>query len=890
MAVPILSILPLDPNLTFEQLEEINKRYGGAVLNRSKLTKAVAAHPAFKKVVADLNTGERGRNYSYLLKPNIKFGDVNKIYKEVKARDDIANTKLNKILSETGDDVSKLTDAYEKLTGKESGTKVKLEDRIRSTPEYKQFLKYDEKGFRPSIKKKSLDPAREFLRFKTFLKFTRTLPEGTKFSDYTSLPDLTRDLRPELVNSIVSPKRASLTSGEKYKFFDYRTLEKMLGNAIKDDRGTEYFKTPTNSQASKLKRFFKDGTYLYGDNTEDIVKAIHGSDELQNILKAKNFPDLQTFKPELEKVLGKEITSAQASHGTRVYSDWTKGSMYKNMGLDFKPSPAETRLGNKIYSQLLGFKRNNPWAKGEYEHAMREIKANMPREAGSLRSFKSYMSKYLPKGFLEQKNLNVNEVFSISQTARNKAYPYAYFVDVIDADINQKNLATLQSKLSAAVGKTRDQISKLRAGDSSVSYKDLEKTISDFQNQRKTFGDTIERNFPGKNFNLPDIVLGSEKEILSNDFNIADKVYSSKNLQKWKDQGIDIAKHAKTEGYAMTGADKKTTFLFRDLVNISKDLFKKASAPEQYEIAFKLGCVGGNADGGRIGFALGTGTVTCVNKKLADETHLPKLTALDDSSPLLGKMKNAASTFFNVAKKGGKFAAFAGVGAATAGLVKEFRNDDPSTYLSNENQQKNMLIDMMTQPVVTPTETPSTAFGDATLPAIGAVTAAGMIPGGAELYKQRTGAGGMKRPLGGPRLDEEGAKILKKRVSPFRAATGPISGVLGKGLAATGTPLGMLALEPLYIGQQIADGDSAGEIATNPLNYLGPAFAGSLSKEATRFAGPTMSNIMRLGISPTTLKTVSRRFGLPGLALSAGVSGYEMYQNKKAGRGLFDDG
>jgi len=165
-----------------------------------------------------------------------------------------------------------------------------------------------------------------------------------------------------------------------------------------------------------------------------------------------------------------------------------------------------------------------------------------------------------------------------------------------------------------------------------------------------------------------------------------------------------------------------------------------------------------------------------------------------------------------------------------------------------------------------------------------------MIPGGAELYRQRTGAGSRKRPLGGDRLDAEGVKIPKKRVSPFRAATGPLSGVLGKGLAATGTPLGMLALEPLYIGQQIAEGDSFGEIATNPINYLGPAFAGSLSKEATRFAGPKMANLMRLGISPTTLKTVSRRFGLPGLALSAGVSGYEMYKNKKAGRGLFDDG
>ena len=263
---------------------------------------------------------------------------------------------------------------------------------------------------------------------------------------------------------------------------------------------------------------------------------------------------------------------------------------------------------------------------------------------------------------------------------------------------------------------------------------------------------------------------------------------------------------------------------------------------------------------------------------------------LPEASGPINKVKSAASKFLTVAKKGGRFGAFAAAGAAAAGLVKEFRNDDPSTYLSNENQQKNMLIDMLTQPVSTPLEQPSTAFGDAQLPAIGAVTAAGMVPGGAELYRQRTGAGSMKRPLGGPRLDAEGAKILKNRVSPVRAALGPLSGVLGKGLAATGTPLGMLALEPLYIGQQIADGDSAGEIATNPLNYLGPAFAGSLSKEATRFAGPKISNIMRLGISPTALKTVSRRFGLPGLGISAGISAYEMYQNKKAGRGLFDDG
>jgi hypothetical protein len=300
------------------------------------------------------------------------------------------------------------------------------------------------------------------------------------------------------------------------------------------------------------------------------------------------------------------------------------------------------------------------------------------------------------------------------------------------------------------------------------------------------------------------------------------------------------------------------------------------------------------ADGGRMGFATGGNCATQVAAKFDEDPFkfAQDVNKIPEQPGIINQAKSFASKFLSVAKKGGRFGAFAAAGAATAGLVKEFRNDDPSTYLSNEDQQKNMLIDMLTQPVSAHwiRGQPSTAFGDAQLPAIGAVTAAGMVPGGAELYRQRTGSGVMKGPLGGPRLDAEGAKIFKNRVSPARALLGPLSGVLGKGLAATGTPLGMAVLEPLYIGQQIADGDSAGEIATNPMNYLGPAFAGSLSKEATRFVGPKMANIMRLGISPMALKTVSRRFGLPGLALSAGISGYEMYQNKKAGRGIFDDG
>jgi len=292
------------------------------------------------------------------------------------------------------------------------------------------------------------------------------------------------------------------------------------------------------------------------------------------------------------------------------------------------------------------------------------------------------------------------------------------------------------------------------------------------------------------------------------------------------------------------------------------------------------------ADGGRIAFAEGGPCAQAQNAvRTLDNSDMVKIGSnIDDAMQgPMGKIRDVSKSLIQSPRLrgAGKFGAIAAGGAVAAGLVKQFMNDDPSTYLSDENQQKNMLIDMITQPIQEPSMEPaSTAFGDAVLPTLGAVTVGGMIPGGAEYYKDRRGI----------RPSDKFTGPMKPGVGKIRAAASPLGGLLGKGLAASGTPLGMLALEPLYIGQQIAEGDSLGEVATNPFNYLGAAFASPLTQQATKFASPKMASIMRLGISPMVLKTVSRRFGLPGLALSAGISGYEMYQNKKAGRGLFDDG
>ena len=112
---------------------------------------------------------------------------------------------------------------------------------------------------------------------------------------------------------------------------------------------------------------------------------------------------------------------------------------------------------------------------------------------------------------------------------------------------------------------------------------------------------------------------------------------------------------------------------------------------------------------------------------------------------------------------------------------------------------------------------------------------------------------------------------------------------LGRGLTALGTPAGLLATEPLFLAGQVQQGDSLGEIATNPFNYMGAAFVGPATDFATKGLSPAIAKTMRLGISPSVLKTVSRRFGLPGLALSLGISGYETFDDYKNKRGWFSE-
>jgi len=266
-----------------------------------------------------------------------------------------------------------------------------------------------------------------------------------------------------------------------------------------------------------------------------------------------------------------------------------------------------------------------------------------------------------------------------------------------------------------------------------------------------------------------------------------------------------------------------------------------------------------------------------------------KLANLEATSGPVATVKNAAKGFLGALGKWGprigKFGAIAAAGAVAQPLVKQFRNDDPSTYLTDPDQQAGMLTAL----IEGERPKPRSEILDWGLGAgeVGATAAA--IPGSGAMYKARRGLLERKIPKAGP-ISEAGLtagdyiKRTGKGYGKLRAG----AGVGMKLLSGMFTPAGILATEPLRIAQKRREGESWGDIATDPVAWMGPAFAPSMTRMATRGMNPSsfLPKLLRLGMSRAALAAMGP-VGWAGLAASLGWTGYEQYQDYKKGRGFF---
>ena len=365
--------------------------------------------------------------------------------------------------------------------------------------------------------------------------------------------------------------------GTKYPAYNYNKMADLLNLQTITVKGQKhyYFKDPGIKDMKFLKEFMKRP--ILQQDTVRAMNIINSNDKITKMMEKRIFPDIETVKSILKDA---KLPSSDGNAATAMLrlAEVYKGGTFKNeIGIG-----TNKLVGNFINKSLDGYDIFHPWSKGSRDATMRIITQNMPDKAGNLQTFKTSVRQGAEELGVDWKkmNLNLNEVFSVTASKSNKAYPYAYFVDVMDAGMNKGALKNFHGSLSTAQGRLIKKIDQIRATKNpqfrKALYGEAKEIVNTFNNQTRTkFANTIKKNYPGKNFNLANIVLGSEKSLVAKDFKIPASVYTKSKLDKWATKGVNIAEHAAHAGYVMTGAQGKGVELISEFFTPESRLTNK---------------------------------------------------------------------------------------------------------------------------------------------------------------------------------------------------------------------------------------------------------------------------------------------------------------------------
>ena len=618
--------------------------------------------------------------------------------------------------------------------------------------------------------------------------------------------------------------------------------------SVKEGRSINLYKDPTPATIKEFKNFFSLKSLA-----KDTVKRVNEIDKVfrEVIVTDKKLPDLFEV---MEKTSAN--TPSKAASAMAVYSKVLRGEEFRVPINILKNNSA----GERLITQLGDSSKTNAYRTAFYRLALDNVDKSFIKN-GSLKDFKTNFNTALRDAMQLKKGVdvpyNINEVISISAGEARGVQPFSVFVDATSANINQETLRSYQGQFSQRLEEVQKLIAKDKIPEARIEAAKLIKT------QEATATNLLKQGFTKSQIgqlNLAEIKVGTK---------IDPKIYTPEKLAGWKKQSkgaLDIAKFAKDRGFYI---DIKKGLPFWE--SKVKDAVIAAARINDGNICniFK-GKIAYSADGGRIGFAAGSNCAREMEISLATDSK-GTLQQITKTEGILPKLKNTAKGFLGALGRfgptAGKYGAIMAAGAVAKpafDMVRQFMNDDPTTYLTDPDQQEGMLLSTLeAQERPKPrSEILDWGIGAGT---VGATAAA--VPGTGALWKARRLPTSKRAGMGVP-----------------RAAMGPLM----KYISGMYTPAGLLATEPLRIAQMRKEGEDWGEIAQDPTLWMGPAFAPSMTRLAT--AGmkskPLLAKALRLGMSKPALKLLGRAGGY-GLVASLGLSGYDKYKDWRNKRGWF---
>jgi len=685
-----------------------------------------------------------------------------------------------------------------------------VNDLKKTDPQYKNFVWEETPGNPKNIK------SRLYKRFQNELKYPKKAGYDIKTKQMAGLLGLDETYFDKLT---LRPERKA----DKFIIDNFPKIQR-----IEDGRLINFYKADPK-KIEKFKTLFGgEATTL----TKDTEKRVYEIDKKfrKTIVTDKKLPSVFEV---MENTAAN--TPSKAAAAMAAYSKVLRGELFRN---DFTIKPNET-AGKRIITQLGDNSFRNEYRTAFYRLALDNVDKEFNKQ-GTLSDFKKDFNKSLRKVMNLPEKISVpysvNEVISLSAGESRNIRPFSVFVDASLSNLNEKSLATYQGVLSDRVSQVENLISKNKISEAKKVAASLKKTQESIG---KTLLDQGYTQGQIKQLNLPDIVVGEN----------VTKTYSPETLSRYKKAGIDIGQFAKDRKFYI---DVKKAKPFWES-NIKNTIVAAAQNNTGNVCNIFAGRIAFSKDGGRIGFSGG-----CA-KEMAEAMETDRvgtLNKINQTQGIIPKFKNAALGFL----KNPSIRTFgvAGVaGGVAAALVKEFRNDDPTTYLSNEDQQKNMLVDMVTQPISEDMTRPDIL--DYQLPAVGASLAASTALGAPSTIKVS------RDPKSVPQFKSRGAGVEQKGL----IRTG--GRVLGKGLGIAASPGVLAPLAALDITRQVSEGDSLADIATDPINYTYPIFA-EQTPRLTRGLPSAFRKFASLGLSKPALRLLSRA-GIAGLGASLAIQG-----------------
>ena len=801
-------LLKAEPQpMSMERAEELFRQAFPDVSDSYKgISKYKSKYPKYFKgikIAAITDEGDKIRDYLKRITKNKTEPFVTSTPKILKAAKANAGPATVKAI------VDKFNEGGEKvlLRGGSQFAGSKYDDLYKNSKKFKEY--YDEAYDTPWNKAPSYQKANAAKNFKSRKAFKP--PAGFTLSTEEFLEKI--GLKKSSLDTYISDPDKTTTARFIKDNFDYRMGATGPG-AFQAGKGTKqrYWKDPSDATLRKWDRFLN--ARIITKNMRDRVETLYANDDIKDLIfKQKKLPSL----PIVQAALGNQSPSI-AANAMATLARVLKGDEYKG---DINV-PKDVVAGKRILNQIGDVGKRNAYRVAFYNAALANVDQLYKNEAGaSLSSFKTAFRDEL-KNILDIKSdgkvpFSINEVVGISTGEMRGLQTYSAFVDVVRSDINEGPLAQYQGRLSRSIGRVQEA---LAVDDVKGAQKIADELIANVPTY-KGLKDLSKAQL--ESLALPEIKIGKK---------IDPSIFSPSQLAEYKAKGLDIQGMADREGFYLDPKGRKPFFQVS-----SSQLKKVASNLSEKD---KLAVCSLLSRGGLPG--------DCA---AAIDNDPVKAAQVFEQAPAtntgMQKLKAAATGFL----KSGGFKTFgvAGVaGGVAAALVKEFRNDDITSYLSNEDQQKSMLVDMVTQPISEDMTRPDIL--DFQLPAVGATLAAGTA-----LAAPSTIKASRSRGLG---VERKGLIRTGGRV-------------LGRGFGVAVAPALLAPLAGMDLASQISEGDSLADIGTNPLNYTYPIFAEQTDK-LTKGLNPTLRKVARLGLSRPALRLLSRA-GIAGLGASLAIQG-----------------